>query len=127
MPYSLLADAVLLLHLGFILFVAFGGFAVLRRPRLAWLHLPAVLWGIWIEYAGWICPLTPLENQWRRMGGETGYGSDFIGHYLTAMIYPQGLTRSAQIVLGTLVLAVNAAVYWRLWRRRQAGRAKAHP
>ena len=117
MLYPLLADAVLLLHLGFILFVAFGSFAVLRRPRLAWLHLPAVLWGIWIEYAGWICPLTPLENQLRRMGGEAGYGGDFIGHYLTAMIYPQGLTRTAQIVLGTLVLAVNAAVYWRLGRR----------
>lgn len=118
MRYRLLADAALLLHLGFILFVVFGGFAVLRWARLAWLHLPAVLWGAWIEYAGWICPLTPLENHLRQMGGETGYRGDFIGHYLTAMIYPQGLTRSAQIVLGTLVLVVNAAVYWRLWRRR---------
>lgn len=118
MRYRLLADVALLLHLGFILFVVFGGFAVMRWPRLAWLHLPAVLWGICIEYAGWICPLTPLENRLRHLGGEAVYRGDFIGHYLAAMIYPQGLTHLAQIVLGTLVLAVNAAIYWRLWRRR---------
>jgi len=116
--YRLLADAVLLLHFAYILFVIFGGLAVLRRPLLAWLHLPAALWGALIEYAGCICPLTPLENTLRQQSGETGYPGSFIDHYLTALIYPEGLTRTAQIVLGTFVLVVNAAVYWRLWRRK---------
>lgn len=117
MVYHLLANAILLLHLGFILFVACGGFMVLRRPRLAWLHLPAVLWGVWIEYAGWICPLTPLENHLRFMAHEASYTGDFIGHYLTAFIYPHGLTRTMQIVLGSLALILNAALYSQLWRR----------
>ena len=118
MIYHLLSDTVLLLHLGFILFVVFGGLAVLRWPWLAWLHLPSVLWGAWIEFAGWFCPLTPLENTLRRYGGEPGYSGDFVDHYFAAVIYPQGLTRTTQIMLGALVLAINAAVYWRLWRRR---------
>jgi hypothetical protein len=118
MIYRLLADAALLLHLAYILFVVFGGLAVLRWPQLAWLHLPAVLWGAWIEFADWACPLTPLESTLRRQGGEVGYSGDFIDHYLAAMIYPEGLTRTAQIVLGTFLLVVNAAIYWRLWRHR---------
>jgi hypothetical protein len=118
MTYRLLADTVLLLHLAFILSVVLGGLAVLRWPRLAWLHLPAVLWGAWVEYVNWTCPLTPLESMLRRLGGETGFRGDFIDHYLTAAIYPEGLTRTAQIVLGTFVLALNAVVYWRLWHRR---------
>ena len=117
MIYSLLADAVLLLHLGFILFVMLGGLAVLRWPRIAWLHLPAALWGAWIEFADWTGPLNPLENTPRRLGGEAGFDGDFIDHYLTATIYPDGLTREAQIVLGAFVLLVNAAIYWRLRRR----------
>jgi hypothetical protein len=120
--YRLLADAVLLLHLAYILFVVFGGLAVLRMPRLAWLHLPAVLWGAWVEYVDWTCPLTPLESMLRKLGGEPGFSGDFIDHYLIATIYPEGLTRTAQIVLGTFVLVVNAVVYWRLWRRRQSNR-----
>ena len=119
MPYSLLANAVLLLHLAYILFVVFGGLALPRWPRLAWLHLPAVLWGAWVEFVNWTCPLTPLESTLLRLGGEPGFRGDFIDHYLAAMIYPEGLTRTAQIMLGTFVLAINAAVYWRLWRRRQ--------
>jgi hypothetical protein len=117
MPYYLLADAALLLHLGYILFVVLGGLVVLRRPQLAWLHVPAVLWGAWIEYVDWTCPLTPLENSLRRQSGQIGFNGDFIDHYLTAAIYPEGLTRTMQIVLGTFVLVVNAAVYWQLWHR----------
>ena len=121
MGYRLLADAVLILHLGFIAFVVLGGLIALRWPRIAWLHLPTVAWGAWIEFSGSICPLTPLEIGLRARGGETTYRGGFIEHYVTALIYPEGLNRSQQIVLGAFVLALNAAVYgWLLWRRRRA-------
>ncbi len=109
-----LADAVLVLHLAFIAFVVLGGFVVLRRPRLAWLHLPAAAWGAATEFLGIICPLTPLENRLRAQGGEAGYGGGFIEHYLTALIYPGWLTREVQSLLGALVIAINVAVYLRL-------------
>jgi hypothetical protein len=112
--YSLLADLVLLLHLAFILFVLLGGLLVLRRPRLAWLHLPAAAWGVMVELAGWYCPLTPLENRFRALAGEARYAGDFIQHYLLAAIYPEGLTREVQIGLGLIALLVNAALYARL-------------
>jgi Protein of Unknown function (DUF2784) len=111
------ADGVLVLHLLFILFVMFGGIAVLRWPRLAWAHIPVVIWGAWIEFSGRTCPLTPLENSLRERGGESGYAGGFIDHYITAAIYPDGLTRTMQFAIGALVLAINAFVYWRLWRR----------
>lgn len=120
MIYRCLADAVLIIHLAFVLFVAFGGFAVLRWPRLAWVHVPAAAWGVLIELAGWVCPLTPLENFLRARGGETTYSGGFIDHYLTGIIYPDGLTRPMQIALGALVLAVNGAIYWRVWKRAAA-------
>jgi hypothetical protein len=117
MTYRVLADAVLVLHLSFILFVVLGGFAVLRWPRLSWVHVPVVLWGAAIEFFGWICPLTPLEKWLREAGGETAYSGGFIAHYLLPVIYPAGLTRGVQLVLGAFVVAVNLAVYLVLWRR----------
>jgi Protein of Unknown function (DUF2784) len=122
MWFRLLADAVLVLHLAFIVFVVGGGIAVLRWPRLAWVHVPAAAWGALIEFAGWICPLTPLENSLRERGGESGYSGGFIDHYITGFIYPDGLTRSWQFGIGALVLVINAYVYWlyvsrRLWKR----------
>lgn len=119
MIYRLLADAVLVLHLGFILFVVLGGFLVLRRPWLAWLHVPVFLWGAAIEFGGWICPLTPLEKWLRELGGEGAYSGGFIEHYLTALIYPEGLTRNIQLLIGAGVLAINAAIYLRVWQRRR--------
>jgi hypothetical protein len=116
--YLVLADAVLVVHLAFILFVVLGGLLVLRHPRLIWLHLPMAAWGALIEFAGWICPLTPLEMRLLRLGGEEAYSGDFIGHYIVSLIYPEGLTRELQFLLGALVLAVNAAVYFRLWQKR---------
>lgn len=118
MPYGFLADVVLLLHGAFVLFVVAGGLLVLRWPRMAWVHIPAALWGAIIEFAGFICPLTPLEKAWRRAAGGEAYQGDFIEHYVTAALYPSGLTRPIQIALGLLVLAINAGVYWKLWRRR---------
>ncbi len=111
MIYRALADFVVIVHAAFVVFVVLGGFLVLRRPRLAWLHLPAAIWGVMIEFAGWICPLTPLENAFRARGGEAGYGGGFVEHYLLAALYPTGLTRGVQVVLGSIVLALNAAIY----------------
>ena len=125
MIYRVLADALVVLHLAFILFVVLGGLLVLRWPRLVWAHLPCAVWGALIEFSGWICPLTPLENRWRLRGGQAGYDESFIEHYLLPVIYPPGLTRDAQLVIGSAVIAVNLAVYavlvvrWR--RRRRAG------
>ncbi|MDP1525552.1 MAG: DUF2784 domain-containing protein [Rhodocyclaceae bacterium] len=122
MIYRLLADAVLLLHLAFIVFVVAGSLFLLRWPRLfwlPWLHLPAVLWGVGIELGGYICPLTPLENRLRQMGGEAGYAGGFVEHYFLPFIYPAGLTRGLQIALGLGLVAINLAAYACWWRQRR--------
>ncbi|GAC1411996.1 MAG: DUF2784 domain-containing protein [Gemmatimonadaceae bacterium] len=111
MIYRALADLVVALHLTFVLFVLLGALLVLRWPRLAWLHLPAATWGVLIEYAGWICPLTPLENSLRARGGEAGYSGGFIEHYIQPVLYPSGLTRAAQFGLGSIVLILNLVAY----------------
>jgi hypothetical protein len=109
--YRALADLVLVVHLTFVLFVVLGGLLVLRWPRAAWLHVPAAIWGVLIEYTGWICPLTPLENSFRAHGGEAGYSGGFIEHYIQPLLYPAGLTRGTQIVLGSFVLLLNLSAY----------------
>jgi hypothetical protein len=116
-----LADEVLLAHVAFVVFVVIGGAAVLRWPRLAWAHLPAVLWAVLIEYAGWICPLTPLENALRQTGGEAAYAGGFIDHYIVPVLYPTELSRAGQVGLGSLLLLVNTLVYWQ-WARQQERR-----
>lgn len=119
MVFRWLADLTVGLHLAFVVFVVLGGLVALRRPRAAWLHLPAALWGILVEYAGWICPLTPLEQWLRLLAGEAGYGGGFVEHYLLPVLYPAGLGRPSQWLLGTLVLAINVAVYgWLLYKRK---------
>src|SRR5688572_7806261 len=118
--YAVLADLVLVTHFAFVLFVAVGGLLVLRWPRAAWVHVPAALWGIAIEFAGWICPLTPLENRLRELAGESAYRGDFIARYLMPVIYPEGLTREAQVTLGTAALVFNVAIYVVAWRRARA-------
>jgi hypothetical protein len=118
MIYGILADAVLVLHLAFILFVLLGGLLALRWPGIGRIHLPAALWGAAVECTGWICPLTPLENRFRRASGAPTYTHSFIEHYLVPIIYPADLTREAQIVLGLIVVALNAVIYGVLWRRR---------
>ncbi len=111
MIYRALAGLVLVVHLGFVLFVVLGGLVVVTWPRLAWLHVPAVIWGVLIEYSGWICPLTPIENSFRVRGGEAGYSGGFIEHYIQTVLYPAGLTRSTQVVLGSAVLILNLTAY----------------
>ncbi|MFN3593484.1 MAG: DUF2784 domain-containing protein [Thiobacillaceae bacterium] len=120
MLYGWLANLILLAHLAFILFVALGGLAVLRWPRLAWLHLPCVAWGVMVELMGWICPLTPWENHFRRLAGQAGYGGDFIQHYLMIAIYPEGLTHNIQIMLGLGLAVINLAIYGLLLYRTQS-------
>jgi hypothetical protein len=116
MTYPLLADLVLIAHLAFVAFVLFGGLLVLKWRRIAWLHLPAAVWGAVVEFTGWICPLTPLENWLRTQSGEATYARDFVGRYLPPILYPDALTPDIQVVLGALVLMVNLAIYGWLWR-----------
>ena len=117
MHYGLLADLTVLLHAAFILFAVFGGLLAVRWPRIAWLHLPAVAWAAFIEFSGRICPLTPLENHYRELAGESGYTGGFIEHYILPVIYPAGLTRNIQLGLGLGVLVVNIVAYGIVIRR----------
>jgi hypothetical protein len=119
MIYGILADIVVLVHAAFVLFAVFGGFLVLRWRRLAWLHIPAVLWAALVEVAGWICPLTPQENLLRHRAGNVVYNSDFIEHYLMPILYPAALTQELQMALGLAVLFINVSVYVWVWHRRR--------
>lgn len=109
--YIFLADLVLIAHLVFIIFVLFGGLLLLRWPRLVWLHLPAIIWAVFIELAGWVCPLTPLENFLRMHAGLGEYQGDFIWRYLLPLIYPAGLTPNVQLLLAGVVIVFNLVIY----------------
>jgi len=120
MVYHALSNLVLIAHLAFVLFAVLGGFLVIKWKSLAWIHVPAFLWGALIELAGWVCPLTPLENWLREKDGGLIYRGDFIEHYILSLLYPITLTRSSQIFLGLFVLSVNLGLYgWILWRTAQ--------
>ncbi len=105
------ADALVVFHLAFVLFVVLGGLLVLRWRWVGLLHLPAAAWGVLIEYAGWVCPLTPWEQRLRMAAGEASYTDSFTAHYILPLLYPAGLTRGVEIVLGTFVLLLNATIY----------------
>ncbi len=119
MIYRWLADAVVVLHLGFVVFVMLGGFLLRRWPKLIYAHVPAAVWGVLIEFAGWTCPLTPLENSFRARGGQAGYSGGFIDHYIIPILYPAGLSRNIQWLLGVLALGVNVLAYILFMRRRK--------
>lgn len=121
-----LADALVLGHLLFVAFVMAGGFLVVRWPRLAWLHLPAAAWGAIVEFTGWICPLTPLENHLRVVGGGYAYSGGFVERYLLPILYPENLTVPIQQVLGVVVVGVNVIAYTLAYRalRRNNGTAR---
>lgn len=121
--WKVLADAVVLTHLAFVAFVVAGGFLIWRWSLAALAHIPALLWGLWIELSGDICPLTPLENHLRALAGEAGYSGGFIEHYVMPVLYPPGLTRRTQWVLAAVLLLVNAVAYGGLLVRR--GKRKA--
>ena len=109
---NFLADIIVFVHLLFILFVTLGGLLVLKWKWVVYLHIPAAIWGALIEFMGWICPLTPFENHMRRLGGESGYSGDFVEQYIIPLVYPSGLTREIQIMLGIAVIVINMAVYF---------------
>lgn len=119
--YRALADVVVTLHFGFVLFVVLGGLVVLRWRRAAWVHLPCAAWGALIEFGGWVCPLTPLEKHLRAVGHQPGYAETFVEHYITRAMYPAGLTRGMQLAIGAFVIAINVLVYWRAFRGRRDG------
>lgn len=126
MTWGILAEVVVALHFCFVLFVLFGGALALRWPKVVWIHLPAAAWGALISFAGWICPLTPLEKWLRRQGGAAGYEGGFIEHYILPVLYPRGLTPGIQIALGVIVILLNVLVYRHVYRRQQ-GRTAASP
>lgn len=111
MLLKIAADIIVLVHLMFIIFVVTGGLFVLKWPKIAWLHIPAAIWGALIEFAGWVCPLTPVENSLRAAGGKVAYQSGFINHYVIPVVYPAGLTREIQLVMGCMVIVLNILIY----------------
>ena len=121
MVYKLLADFVLLLHFAFIIFVIFGGLLALKNVKWAWLHVPAAVWGGLVEFAGWICPLTPLENWLRFKAGAGTYQESFIAHYLLPLIYPTELTRNVQIMLGVGIVLISLLIYSLVLYKRARG------
>jgi len=116
--WHLAADAVVLFHFCFVLFVVLGGLLALRWPQVAWVHLPCALWGALVEWTGFICPLTPLEKWLRVKAGLDAYEGGFIARYMLSLLYPAGLTRGIQIALGMALLTLNLAIYAALWLRR---------
>jgi uncharacterized protein DUF2784 len=120
--FAALAAGVVLAHVAFVVFAVLGGFLATARRWVVLLHLPCVAWAAWVEFSGSICPLTPLEQALRARAGLAPYAGDFIARYVFPLLYPQGLTRQAQIVIGIIVLAVNAIAYGRLLQRRLRGR-----
>jgi hypothetical protein len=118
--YQLAAEAVLILHLSFSAFAVLGGFALPAYPRLAWLHVPTVLWGCVVNLAGWVCPLTPLENWFRGLAGESGYEGDFVEHYLLPIVYSEDPTGISGEFLGAIFAVWSLAVYAWVWNRRRA-------
>lgn len=117
MLFKALADLVVLIHLLFIAFAVLGAALAFRWRWVPWVHLPAAAWGAVIEFMGWYCPLTPLENSLRRAGGEMGYSQGFIERYIIPLMYPGDLTRELQIALGCIVVGVNLAIYFFVWRQ----------
>jgi hypothetical protein len=111
MLYRILANATVIVHMGFVVFVVCGGFLAWRWRRIAWVHLPAAVWGATIEFAGWVCPLTPLENHFRHLAGQAGYTGGFVEHYLIPVLYPADWTVTLRIILGTLVVLLNVIAY----------------
>lgn len=122
MIYRVLADVVVVLHFCFILFVVLGGLFVLRWRWVMWLHIPAAVYGAVIEFVGWPCPLTPLEQHLRRLGGQAGYEGGFVEHYIGSIIYPEGFSPTLHILLGVGVVVLNAAIYWWALSRKPRSR-----
>ena len=119
------AEGIVVVHLIFILFVILGGLALFKWPWMIWVHVPAAVWGGLVELVGAPCPLTPLENHLRQAGNADAYSGGFIDHYIMPIVYPPGLTRQTQVVLGVLILAVNFAIYFKFFTRKSKAAKEA--
>jgi hypothetical protein len=119
--YAILAALVVVAHLAFVVFATLGGMLALRWPRIAWVHVPAAAWAAFVEFSGRICPLTPLEGELRRRAGLEVYSGDFVANYVFPVLYPEGLTRDAQVAIGAFVIVVNAAAYGFVVARLRSG------
>ena len=111
MVYQIFANLVVVIHLVFVIFAVLGAVLIIWRRWIVWMHIPALLWAVWIEFAGGICPLTPLENWFRIKTGQGGYEGDFVATYLLPVLYPAGLTRDVQLILALVVVVINVALY----------------
>ena len=120
--YVYLADLVMLVHLAFIVFVLLGALLIVRWPKVIFLHLPSVVWAMWIQFQGGYCPLTPLENWFRQEGGQDGYDSGFVEHYVGSLIYPGDISLTMHIYLGVFVLVLNMVIYLLVIRKIRLAR-----
>src|SRR3954463_7527752 len=125
MLYRIGADAVVIFHFCFVAFVITGGLLVLRWRRVMWAHLPAVAWGVFIEFSHGLCPLTPLENHLRELGGASAYEGGFVDHYIMPVLYPEGLTPRMQVALGSMILGINLTCYCFIIYRHFASRRRS--
>lgn len=119
------ADLVVVVHAAFVVFVVLGGLLVAHWRRLVWVHVPAAVWGVFIEFRGWVCPLTPLENYLRVRGGSSAYEGQFIQHYVLPLLYPEHLTPVDQIWLGSFAVIINILIYWQVARRASSARSRS--
>lgn len=122
MIYRLLSDFVIIFHSAFVLFVIFGGLLLFWKRKIVWIHLPCAFWGAFVEFSGKICPLTPLEMLFRVKGGLQAYRGSFVEHYIIPILYPVGLTRNIQIILGSIVIIINATIYWKVFVSKSRSR-----
>lgn len=127
MSYAFAADVTVAVHFLFVVFALLGALTVLWRRWMIWIHIPCAVWGAWIELSGRICPLTPLENHYRRLAGQAGYEGGFVAHYLLPVLYPDGLTRGSQLLLGAVFLTVNIGLYAIVWRKRKRRSPSSRP
>ena len=126
MYYLFLADIVVLIHLAFIVFALLGAVLAIRWPVVVWIHLPMAIWSALVEFGGWICPLTPLENWLRMQGGASKYPGDFLAIYVLPILYPAGLTRTIQVILGSVVVVVNISIYGYIFYRYRHQKRNRH-
>ena len=114
--YEFFANLTLIAHLIFILFVVIGGLIFFIFPKIIYMHLPALSWGIYIELTNSVCPLTYLENWFLYKGEFTPYSNNFINNYLIPIIYPEGLTNEIQIYLGISLIVINILIYGLIYK-----------
>lgn len=119
--FAALADAVVLLHLLWIVLVLIGVIWTRHRPVWTAVHLTCLAWGIIVEVGPWRCPLTLLENFLERRAGEQPIGGSFILYWVQRLIYPKApywLVSAFGVTACSLILAVYTWRAWVWWNNR---------